>query len=81
VPSAGKRVNINTAGSAELQMLPGIGPALAQRILEDREKHGAYATVEQLDRVRGIGPKTIEKLRAMATVEGEGGVGTGEGQR
>jgi competence ComEA-like helix-hairpin-helix protein len=49
--------------------------------LEDREKHGAYATVEQLDRVRGIGPKTIEKLRAMATVEGEGGVGTGEGQR
>jgi len=50
-------------------MLPGIGPALAARIIEDREKAGAYRSVEDLDRVKGIGPRTIEKLRELVCVE------------
>jgi comEA protein len=56
-------VNINTASEAELQLLPGIGPALAQRIIADRQKNGPYTSVEQLDRVSGIGGKKLEQLR------------------
>lgn len=55
--------NINTAGDAELQRLPRIGPAMAGRILEYRRQHGSFRSVEQLVEVRGIGEKTLEKLR------------------
>ncbi len=61
-------IDINAAGLAELQLLPGIGPALAQRIVEDREKNGPYLAIENLDRVKGIGPKTLEKLRPLVRV-------------
>jgi competence protein ComEA len=63
------RININTATAAELELLPGIGPALAARIVEDREKKGPFKSVDDLDRVRGIGPETIRKLRGAATAE------------
>lgn len=66
---AARPINLNAASAQELQMLPGIGPALAARIIEDREKNGPYASIEQLDRVKGIGPRTIEKLRGLAGVE------------
>lgn len=62
-------ININAASSAELESLPGIGPALAGRILADREANGPFKTVEDLDRVRGIGPKTLERLRPLIRVE------------
>ncbi|MGD9688967.1 MAG: ComEA family DNA-binding protein [Phycisphaerales bacterium] len=62
-------INLNTAGATELQLLPGIGPALAARIIADREANGPFASVEDLDRVRGIGPRTIEKLRDLASTE------------
>jgi competence protein ComEA len=62
-------VNINTASAADLETLPGIGPAFAQRIIDYRVEHGAFATVEQLTEVKGIGPATLDKLRHLITVD------------
>lgn len=64
-----RTININTANQAELELLPGIGPSLAQRIIDDRGAHGAFRSVDDLDRVKGIGPKTIQKLRPLVRVE------------
>lgn len=61
-------VNINTAGAAELESLPGIGPALAARIVEYRDGHGPFASVDDLTDVPGIGPAKLEALRSQATV-------------
>jgi competence ComEA-like helix-hairpin-helix protein len=57
-------VEVNVAGAAELSILPGVGPSLAQAILDDRRAHGPFARPEDLDRVRGIGPSTLARLRA-----------------
>ena len=57
------RTNINTASEADLQRLPGIGPALAGRIVEHRRVHGPFRHPDRLVDVRGIGEKTMEKLR------------------
>ena len=65
---AGGAIDLNTAGAAELEELPGVGPAIAQRILEHREKNGAFTSVDGLLEVSGIGPATLEKIRAEATV-------------
>lgn len=56
-------VSINSAGLDELQRLPGIGPAMAQRIIDYRIQHGRFQAVDELDEVKGIGPKKLEKLR------------------
>lgn len=61
-------VNINTASAAELEALPGIGPALAARIVEYRDGHGPFASVDDLTDVPGIGPAKLEALRSQATV-------------
>jgi competence protein ComEA len=66
-PSAGL-VNINTAGSETLQTLPGIGPALAGRIIDYRDAHGPFVAVEDLLNVKGIGEVTLEKLRPLISV-------------
>jgi len=58
-------VDVNTATASELQALPGIGPALSKRIIEARKEGGAFSSADDLGRVRGIGPKTIEKLRPL----------------
>ncbi len=63
------RVNLNTATAAELEALPGIGPALAQRIIEYRTQHGPFASVDDLLAVSGIGPAKLEQLRPYVTVE------------
>jgi competence ComEA-like helix-hairpin-helix protein len=63
------RLNINTASAAELELLPGIGPALAARIIEDRLAAGPFKSVDDLDRVKGIGPKTLERVRDLCTVD------------
>lgn len=62
-------ININTASQAELETLPGIGPALAQRIIEYRELHGGFPTIEDLQNVSGIGPAVFEDIRDLITVE------------
>ena len=67
-PSDASRININTATSQELQTLRGIGPALAQRIVEYRQTSGGFSTVNDLTNVKGIGPKTLEKIRDSITV-------------
>ena len=61
-------VNINTAGSEELQLLNGVGPATAQKIIDYRTKHGAFKRIEDLMNVSGIGAKSFEKLSDHVTV-------------
>lgn len=61
------KVNINTAGVAELDKLPGVGPALAERIIQYRTDNGPFARPEDLQKVSGIGTKTYEKMAAMVT--------------
>lgn len=68
VPIAGK-INLNTASLAELDTLSGIGKVKAQAIIDYREANGPFQTVDQLVKVKGIGPKTLEKLRDKITVE------------
>lgn len=61
-------ININRATLDELTLLPGVGPALAERIVDYRKKNGAFGSVDDLDKVKGIGPKKLEKLRGFARV-------------
>ena len=63
-----QRVNINTAGIAVLQTLPGVGPSLAAAIVEHRERFGLFGDVDELDDVAGIGPAKLEKLRPLVGV-------------
>jgi competence protein ComEA len=61
-------IDINTAGTDELIALPGIGPATAARILEDRQARGPYRRVDDLLRVKGIGPKKLARIRPHVRV-------------
>ena len=61
-------VDLNTATQAELVQLPGIGPTLAQRITQDRDRNGAFQSVNELRRVSGIGPNVLERLRPWVRV-------------
>lgn len=62
------KVNINTADLALLDTLPGVGPVLAQRILDYRQENGLFTSPEDLKEVSGIGDKTYEKMEALITV-------------
>jgi competence protein ComEA len=64
----GGLVDLNAAGVAELDALPGIGPVLAQRIIDHRSRHGAFRSIEELDDVPGIGPATSAELAELVTV-------------
>ena len=63
VPSA--PIQLSTATIEQLDSLPGVGPATAQKILDYRTKHGAFSSVDELDAVPGIGPKRLEQLREL----------------
>lgn len=57
-----EKVNINTAGAPELIAIPGVGPVLAQRIIEYREQHGGFNSEKDLIKVKGIGPVNVKKI-------------------
>lgn len=61
-------VNINTASATELQKLPGVGPSTAQKFIEYRTQIGRFASVEQVQDIKGIGPKKFAKLRPFITL-------------
>ena len=60
------RIDVNAAGAAELSLLPGLGPALAQRIVDDRQAKGSFQSVDDLDRVKGIGKIIVERIKPYA---------------
>ena len=65
---AGAAVNLNTASASQLEGVPGIGAKMAQRIVEYRQKNGAFKKIEELMNVKGIGEKSFLKLKAHITV-------------
>ena len=71
IEEGGYLLDINTAAVDELDTLPGIGEVLAQRIVDYREAHGPFRSVEELIAVEGIGEGKLEKLRELVTVEVE----------
>lgn len=62
------RLDLNAAGAAELALLPGVGPRLADRIVADRAERGPFASLEDLGRVAGVGPITLAELRPYVVV-------------
>lgn len=66
--AATRKVNLNTAGVEELTTLPKVGPVLAQRIVDWRNQHGAFASARELDAVEGVGPKLLEALLPLVAV-------------
>jgi competence protein ComEA len=65
----GQKVNINTADLSQLDLLPGIGPALAQRIVDYRQANGPFARPDDIKKVKGIGDSIYEQLQELITVE------------
>jgi competence protein ComEA len=65
---AGGRIDINLAEAALLETLPGIGPTIAQRIVEYREMNGPFETIEEIQRVQGIGPSKFEGIEDLIVV-------------
>ncbi|GLI34466.1 ComEA family DNA-binding protein [Desulforhabdus amnigena] len=63
------KVNINTANAAELEKLPGIGPKIAEQIVQHRDANGPFKTVEDLKSVKGVGDKKFEAIKAKIAVE------------
>lgn len=72
VPSYGpaNRLNINTADTEDFQLLPGIGQTLAQRIVEYRESHKTFESIEELMNIEGIGQAVFNDIRHLITVGG-----------
>ena len=63
------RISVNHAWTEELQLLPGIGPALADRIVTYREKHGAFKELEDLKNIKGIGDKVLKQISPFVKLQ------------
>lgn len=63
------RLDLNRATADELRRLPGVGPTLADQIVQARERRGRFATADDLRSVPGMGPKKLERIRDLVTVE------------
>ena len=68
-PRLDLRIDLNRAGAGELAALPGIGPALAGRIVAHRQAHGPFRSVDDLAAVPGLGAKTVDALRNLVAFE------------
>lgn len=64
-----EKININTASAEDLDFLPGIGAVLAERIVDYREEHGGFRSLEEIKEVSGIGDATYEEIRDLITLE------------
>ena len=65
---SGSKININTADKSQLDTLPGVGPALAERIVEYRQTNGGFNDIEELKKVSGFGPSKFEKVKDKVTI-------------
>lgn len=68
-PTAAEKINLNTATLEQLDSLPGIGPALAQRILDYRAQHSSFKSVEELKEVKGIGDALFDEIKDQVTLQ------------
>jgi competence protein ComEA len=66
---ASHAVDPNSATAAELQLLPGIGPAIAERIVAYRKEHGKFTSIDALGEVKGIGPRILERIRPYLSLQ------------
>jgi competence protein ComEA len=64
-----QKVNVNTADEQGMQNLPGIGPAKAKAIIQYREEHGPFKSLDELTNVSGIGDKSLEKIKPAASLQ------------
>jgi competence protein ComEA len=63
-------INVNTANQKELESIKGIGPAKAKAIMDYRSKNGPFKSIEDLDKVKGVGKKTLAEIRPQVTLSG-----------
>jgi len=63
-----QRISVNSASAAELEQLPGVGPALARRIIAYRETYGGFRSLQDLGHIKGIGPGTLDRLRPLVSL-------------
>ena len=68
VASVNSKVNINTADASELQKIKGVGPKTAQAIIQWRKQQGPFKTVDQLLAIKGIGEKTLQRMRGQVSL-------------
>jgi comEA protein len=64
-----RSITLNTASPKELELLPGIGPVLAEGIVAYRQEHGPFKRIDELLAIKGIGPKKLEKLRSYLRLD------------
>jgi competence protein ComEA len=63
------KININSASARDLESLPRVGPVMAQRILSFRKDHGPFQSIDELRQIKGIGEKTLARIRDRITIE------------